>query len=143
MGSQQIALITFYNISPPFPGPPLGNKYRYTPQLLGLNACRPEVPCSEVLLSMAPATPIQNQLQHWQSKLAPHPDPDFKSYILSGIQSGFRIGFDYKSFRCSPCTANMPSAKDHRQIIDDYLAKEMKKGGCWAPSQKVQFLRYK
>ena len=75
-------------------------------------------------------------MQHWPSKLAPHVDPDFKSYILSGIQSGFCIGLDYKSYRCSLCTANTPSTEDHRQIIDNYLANEMKNGRVLGPFPK-------
>ena len=61
--------------------------------------------------------------QAWEDRLQDHPDAVFSHYILEGLQTGFRIGL-------SPVTcfqsaqSNMQSAREHPQIIDDYLLKE-------------------
>lgn len=47
-------------------------------------------------------------------------------YILDGIQYGFRVGFDH-SQPLESATHNMPSAGEHPEVIDAYLADEVAK----------------
>ena len=68
------------------------------------------------------ATPLQ--LHAWKHRLRHHPDQDFASYILQGIEYGFRIGTDSPA-SLESATKNMTSAIKHPTIIDDYLKKEI------------------
>jgi len=66
-------------------------------------------------------TPLK--LAAWCQRLHFHPDQDFAGYILCGISGGFRIGV------CSAATLklaskNMQSAKQHPDVINEYLQKE-------------------
>ena len=66
-----------------------------------------------------------NRLQH-------HPDPVFAHYILEGLQSGFRIGIT-PGVQFQSAKSNMQSAREHPQIIDDYLCKECAAGRILGP----------
>ncbi len=72
------------------------------------------------------ATPLR--LQVWRSELSPHPDPEFRHFILRGIEHGFRIGFNYEGSRCQKASRNMPSATEHPEPIEKYLANELGTG---------------
>ena len=71
--------------------------------------------------------PLRDHLSAWQLALGSHPDKDFISYILEGINHGFRVGFDYSRSLC-PARRNMPSTKDHGEVIETYLAGEVPAG---------------
>ena len=104
------------------PGWPL--LYRYTADLLCLNFCRPASNhCSEVLM------PVQTLLrvEAWEKALSRHPDTAFAHYVVNGLRHGFRIGFNHSSLLRSAAT-NMESARQHPEIISDYLAKEQSLG---------------
>ena len=73
------------------------------------------------------------QLAAWSAALRSHPDTEFAGYLLAGIQHGFRIGFNYRTHSCQPVKHNLPSAKDHPQIISDYLNSELTKGRMLGP----------
>ncbi len=72
------------------------------------------------------ATPLR--LQVWRSELSSHPDPEFRRFLLRGIEHGFRIGFDYEGARCRKASRNMPSAAEHPEPIEKYLANELGAG---------------
>ena len=62
--------------------------------MLALDSCRPpdsshSLPQSQHTVS----TPLP--WQAWDRMLASHPDQRFRKYIVSGLQDGFRVGFDY------------------------------------------------
>uniref|UniRef100_A0A1X7TP25 Reverse transcriptase domain-containing protein n=1 Tax=Amphimedon queenslandica TaxID=400682 RepID=A0A1X7TP25_AMPQE len=62
---------------------------------------------------------------YWTKCLANHPDTQFASYIQSGIQSGFRIGFN----RHSPLlSASSNMACSNPEVIHKYLAREVSLG---------------
>ena len=62
--------------------------------LLVLESCKPEGPAMSLPVNMqAITTPLH--WQAWNQCLASHPDQRFQHYIVDGIQSGFRLGFDY------------------------------------------------
>lgn len=50
-----------------------------------------------------------------------HPDRKFANYVINGLRSGFRIGYDYSSTRRS-ATRNMRSAV---HIVDENLGQEV------------------
>lgn len=54
--------------------------------------------------------------------LAGHPDP--VSYVLNGLQYGFRLGF-HPTRRLKSAKRNKLSAELHPCVIDDYLANEV------------------
>ena len=63
-------------------------------------------------------------LKTWEAELASHPNPQFRDFILQGIQKGFRIGFEARNIQLKSCTANKKSAQDHPIVVQDYLAHE-------------------
>ena len=75
----------------------------------------------------------------WEEALAPHPDHAFTRYIIQGLQAGFRIGFRYPSLLRS-ATANMPSARQHPHIIDEYIAKERALGRFLGPFSSLPYV---
>ena len=55
-------------------------------------------------------TPLVHQ--QWTIVLAAHPDREFATYILQGIEQGFGIGFDHAQKSCRPVMSNMLSATE-------------------------------
>ena len=49
-------------------------------------------------------------------------------YVLSGIRDGFWVGFDYSKYTCVSATANLRSAGENRQVVEDYLKEECAQG---------------
>ena len=94
---------------PPPPSPPFATAsssstadclqcpYPYSPQLLAMSALTPLEPPRLPKELWTITSPLQ--LKSWQTLLKSHPDTQFAEYILSGIQSGFRVGFSYD--RCN------------------------------------------
>ena len=79
------------------------------------------------------SSPLRDHLSAWQLALGSHPDKEFVSYILEGIiNCGFRVGFDYSRSLC-PARHNMPSTRDHGDVIDTYLAGEVPAGRIIGP----------
>jgi hypothetical protein len=79
-------------------------------------------------------TPLS--LDVWNFHLRTHPDGDFVQYLLSGIQKGFRIGFDYSQFSCRKGKRNMLSATKNAAVVEDYLKKECALGRVLGPFKK-------
>ena len=48
-----------------------------------------------------------------------HPDKSFVTYVLDGLQNGFRVGFNPASVSLKSATHNMPSAIFQPSVIDD------------------------
>ena len=71
--------------------------------------------------------------QEWARDLAAHVDQAFTTYILEGIASGFRIGFDYDGCRCQPAASNMLSATQQAGVVQTYLEKEVALGRVIGP----------
>lgn len=78
------------------------------------------------------SSPLRDHLSAWQLALGSHPDKDFMSYILQGINCGLRVGFDY-SRSLSPAQCNMPSTKDYGEVVESYLAGEVPAGRIIGP----------
>ena len=56
--------------------------------------------------------------------LAHHPDREYVGYILSGIQEGFRIGYERGVHRLGSARKKMKSAEENPQVVNDYLEAE-------------------
>lgn len=94
-------------------------RYRYLSHLLALDACQAE---GQVM-------PVNTPLivSEWQRELATHPDQEFVSYILRGIEEGFRIGVSAEARQqCRSAGSNMPTQKP--EIVKEYLQQEVALG---------------
>ena len=65
-------------------------------------------------------TPLQ--ISEWRAALNNHPDKEFTSYILSGIQKGFRLGYERPS-QCKAAKSNMLT--QHPEVVLEYLLREV------------------
>ena len=106
-------------------------RYRYTEDLLRINGGLPRQAQAHPRLSRV-STPLM--IKAWKSALRQHPDADFARYISDGLYYGFHIGVQ-PGHRLCPAGANMPSARDNPQIIEDYLQKELRVGNILGPFQ--------
>ena len=68
------------------------------------------------------------QVWEWERSLVAHPDKEFCNYLLRGITEGFRVGFHYTSCLCTRAKSNMQSAVSNPKVMEEYLAREWKKG---------------
>ena len=75
--------------------------------------------------------------QEWDRCLRDHPDQRFRRYIVRGIKSGFRVGFNGQCTRRA--TSNMVSTTEKREVVRDYLAKECGEGRVLGPLDPAQF----
>jgi len=80
-------------------------------------------------------SPLTDCLGEWRERLRTHPDQHFAGYILSGLESGFRVGFDYHH-ELLPAKHNMPSALEHSEVVERYLGEERAAGRILGPLDK-------
>ena len=82
--------------------------YRYTDDLLALEACRAGYTVQLADQALKITTPMH--AERWEEALRQHPDTAFSGFICRGIRQGFRLGFDRS--KCTPvcATRNMLSA---------------------------------
>ena len=93
-----------------------------TSDLLKLEQFRPlSVQLDTRLLSIS--TPLI--VKEWESLLADHPNPLLAGYLLRGISTGFRIGFD-RSKPLRSATSNMHSVREHPEVVNQYLRDEVR-----------------
>ena len=64
----------------------------------------------------------------WEQCLRDHPDRRYREYLVNGFVAGFRVGFQYGKKKCASATANMQSAVLQPDVVDEYLAKEVRLG---------------
>ena len=67
-------------------------------------------------------------MEQWIRELSGHPDSSFASYILEGIQRGFRIGFD-GSLNLVSAIFNLHC--NNADIVSDYLTREVTLHRIW------------
>ena len=78
-------------------------------------------------------SPLSHNVHAWTARLASHhPDRRFATYVIDGIQSGFRIGFN-RGQRLLPARKNMLSAYHQPQVVDDYINRELTAGRFLGP----------
>ena len=95
----------------------------YTAELVALQSCMsaPMLLIGGFEGGRSPLKPMA-----WEMALAGHPDRRFVSYICTGLKEGFRIGFDHRSHPLKSAAANMFSAQQRPEIIQNYLSNELK-----------------
>lgn len=64
----------------------------------------------------------------WVKELSNHPDQKYAQYLIQDITEGFRVGFRYGDGVCRSAESNMQSAQRNPEVIDNYLAKEVRLG---------------
>ena len=78
------------------------------------------------------SSPLLACLAAWCDSLRHHPDAVFASYVIEGLQHGFKIGFDY-SCPLQSATRNMGSATSHPEVVDAYIQGEVSRGRMLGP----------
>ena len=83
----------------------------------------------------------------WRHLLSHHPHLPLIQFFLQGITEGFRIGFAYGTLHLKSAKSNMHSALEHPEIVNEYIAKEIREGRVAGPFQlqqvpKVQVSRF-
>ena len=110
----------------------VGLVYAYMEDLLSLDrVARPSGPAP---LSVWPdsATPPLDATT-WQVALWSHPDKCLGHFLVQGLRHGFRIGYNGGQRALQSAKRNMPSAYDHPEVIDKYLANECHLGRVLGP----------
>ena len=75
----------------------------------------------------------------WEWYLRDHPDAAYRDYIIQGLQQGFRVGFQYGRCHCTGASANMQSAVRQPEVIDEYLAREVRLGRVMGPLEPGRY----
>ena len=68
-------------------------------------------------------TPLQ--YKKWWQVLQGHWNKALVQYILSGINEGFRVGFDYGKASCKSAKCNLLSAETNPDVVTAYLQEEV------------------
>ena len=110
----------------------LKGEYRYTSQLLSLGAFPPDA-MEQKGHGQLKQPRQHNHLREWAVVMKSHPDKRFANFIIEGLNSGFRIGFNHARTRLRSAKRNLPSASDHAELISAYLALERKEGRLVGP----------
>ena len=113
--------------------PPAGCElwYEYTSDLMCLDFCRPAHRITPTHLCEV-TTPLRHAA--WLQALAGHPDQAFARYITNGIVEGFQIGFQ-RTADLRSAAANMPSARQHPDVVTKYIQEELSRGRILGPFQ--------
>ena len=109
--------------------------YPYIQDLLDLQAATlPRPPYSTQLLQelLIVSSPLHQHIDAWTAAMATHSVPEFAQFILSGIEGGFRIGYCRRQLLV-PASHNLPSARDHAEVVEQYLTDEISAGRIIGP----------
>ena len=105
--------------------------YLYTADLMCLDFCLPNF--NHTIHELTEVfTPLNPDI--WDLALADHPDRPYASYIINGLQEGFRVGFHW-SAPLRSATSNMQSTRLRPSVIDERIADDLSKGRMLGPSQ--------
>ena len=103
--------------------------YRFTNQLRELEQ-RSEGSSSRVLQGAEEVvTPLV--WQQWEEELRDHPDREWAELLVRGIREGFRLGHDQSKVVLEEKGGSMYEASQHREVIQEYLAKEVQGRRVW------------
>lgn len=110
--------------------------YPYTLHLLEFDRRRPRGRGQVPKEWRAVETPLA--CDEWGRALRDHPDRAFVEYLVRGMREGFRIGYQYGKRKCVGAKANMKSAEENDQVVDEYVAKEVQLGRVVGPLEEAQ-----
>ena len=79
-------------------------------------------------------------MEEFTKALAGHPDPQRVSYVLDGLQHGFKLGFHQFRLKLKSSSKNKLSASQHPAVIDEYLANEVALGRVAGPTHPLHCL---
>eukprot|EP00731_Ephydatia_muelleri_P038232 Em0686g3a len=105
--------------------------YKYTTDLLALAGCRATNPWRPPEFLSQVRTPLRRE--KWRIALAPHLDRDFVEFILEGLESSFRVGFDYQIAECAKARGNMTPVCKDKNMIPAFLNEECLLGRVVGP----------
>ena len=114
--------------------------YAYTSHLLEFQRRRPGVE-ERVLPALEEWSRVVCPMpcRVWEWYLRDHPDAAYRDYIIQGLQQGFRVGFQYGRCHCTGTSANMQSAVRQPEVIDEYLAREVRLGRVMGPLEPGRY----
>ena len=78
-------------------------------------------------------TPNPLRVQVWKKVLEAHLDKWYRDYIVQGLQSGFHISFHRNGRWLQSAKRNIPSAYEHREVVDKYPKEELSCGHLVGP----------
>ena len=107
------------------------HKNPYLQELLELERCVPPVG-RKVGKALSHVNTLLRPAQ-WEEALVGHPDREFAAYVIRGLREGFRVGYKYGSHALTPASRNMQSARQNRQVVEEYLGKEVAEGQVVGP----------
>ena len=73
----------------------------------------------------------------WLKYLSNHPSHTLVNFFITGISQGFRLGFNRPLSQHKSAHKNLSSAVIHPEVIDEYLAAEVKKSRRAGPFSKL------
>jgi len=76
--------------------------------------------------------------EEFAAKLSNHPGQHLVAFVLDGLRNGFCVGFQ-DSKRLKSAKSNKPSANQHPEVIDHYLAHEISLGRVAGPFSSPPF----
>lgn len=82
------------------------------------------------LASRPVTTPLQPRA--WSQALANHPNPPWVAALVEGVQQGFCIGLQEYP-QCRPCLTNTPSAREHSEVVDQFVQAQVSQGYMAGP----------
>ena len=106
----------------------MSGHYTYLQDLLALAECT-EHDCP----IKWPVCPSPIRAGNWAEFLHSHPDQVFASYIATGLEAVFRIGYNRGGPRLRPSSSNHPSALANAQVVADYIKAEVEVGRLVGP----------
>ena len=73
----------------------------------------------------------------WQQALSQYPNQQLTQFFLQGISEGFRIGYSYHTGNIlKAARKNLAGARQHPQVVDEYLSKELSHNRIAGPYSK-------
>ena len=119
------------------PPPPSTQPYETLLQMwnahLAGNCQAPKIPSSACQIH----TPLR--LAAWRMALSNYPNQELAQFFLQGISEGFRIGYNRcSSINLKPAKRNLEGARQHPEVVDEYLAKELALNRIAGPYKKSQ-----
>ena len=85
---------------------------------------------SSSLPPVSAITPLHVEQFAWE--LRNHPNQPQVSFVLEGLRDGFRLGYFYPR-KLRSASRNKPSAHQHPEVVDSYLANEAALGRVAGP----------